>query len=534
MILETAKLINNKAAYPKPAGSENMTTRYCQSMMIVIIAVFAVSCTSESTLADVRLPHVFSDHMVLQREKEIKVWGWASPKEKVNVTLGGQSAKTAADSNGMWKVNLPAMKAGGPYEMIVKGRNTLTVADILVGEVWICSGQSNMEFELKHARDAQQEIKDADYPEMRLLHVPRTPAALPLNDIRARWFVCSPTNSEVGDFSAVGYFFGREIQKKLKVPVGMITAAQGATQIEIWTPPEGLADVPALKDSIPGIEVAATAARKKLAENLDKLETALPVAKHAMEKGLAFPPELSMGNPMPADSGPVLYYGMISPLVPFGIRGALWYQGESNCGDGMRYLDKKKALIGGWRKVWQEGDFPFYFVQITPNRYEGRLPFLLEAQAASMSITNTGMAQATDTCDPSDNYGGGHPRNKQEIGRRLALWALAKDYGYTNTVYSGPMFKQVTAEGNKLRICFDHVGSGLVTKDNKDPDMFEVAGADGNFVEARARIDGDTVLIGSDKIAQPVAMRFAWKDLAQPNLMNKEGLPVSVFRAEVK
>jgi sialate O-acetylesterase len=485
-----------------------------------------------SALADVRLPNVFSDNMVLQRDKAIKVWGWAGPGEKVKVILSGKAAETTAGAYGEWKVELPAMKAGGPHELTVTGKNTVKITNILVGEVWVCSGQSNMEFELKWARNAQQEIKDADYPRIRMLLVPRTAAGLPLNDVKARWFVCSPTNDAVADFSAVAYFFGREIHKALNVPVGMIAASQGATQIEVWTAPEGLADVPALRDSIAGIEAAANSARKKLIENLDALEPAIPMARAALAKGRPLPPELAMACPLPAEGGPVLYNGMIYPLVPFAIRGALWYQGESNCGDGMRYLDKMKALIGGWRKVWQQGDFPFYSVQITPNNYEGRLPFLLEAQIASMSIANTGMAASTDTCDASDNFGGGHPRNKQEIGRRLALWALAKDYGRKDLVYCGPQYKSIKAEGRQLRVSFDHVGGGLVTRDNKPPDSFEIAGADGSFVEAVAKIEGATVVISSDKVANPTAMRFAWKDLAQPNLLNKEGLPVSVFRAK--
>lgn len=439
-------------------------------MIRQLFCITVVLSLASLVSADVRLPTLFSDHMVVQRDKAIKVWGWANPGEKVTVSLSGNKTQTTADAKGEWKAELPAMKAGGPHEMIVAGQNTVKITDVLVGEVWLCSGQSNMEFGLKHARDAQQEIKGADYPQIRLLHVPRTPSALPLNDVKARWFVCSPTNTELGDFSAVGYFFGREIHKKLNVPVGMITAAQGATQIEIWTPTAGK---------------------------------------------------------------PELYNGMIYPLIPFAIRGALWYQGESNCGDGMRYVDKMKALVGGWRNVWQEGEFPFYFVQITPNRYNGALPFLLEAQHVSMTIPNTGMAQSTDTCDPSDNYGGGHPRNKQEIGRRLALWALAKDYGQKDLVYSGPICTGVRAEGSKLRVSFAHVGTGLVTKDGKDPDFFEVAGADGTFADATAKIDGVTVVIGSDKVPQPTALRFAWKDLAQPNLMNKEGLPVSTFRFDV-
>jgi sialate O-acetylesterase len=491
--------------------------------------------------ADVRLPNLFSDHVVLQRDQPIKIWGWAAPGEKVNVGLSGKTAATVANAAGEWQVALPAMAAGGPHELTVTGKNTVKVTDILIGEVWVCSGQSNMEFELKHALNGQQEIQNANYPKIRLLWVPRTPAGLPLNDIKARWVVCGPDQPTVAAFSAVAYFFGREIHTALNVPVGLIAASQGATQIESWTAPEGLAQVPALQSALPGITAAAAAARQQLTENLATLEAAIPQARAALAQGRPLPPGLAMPNPLPAEGGPVLYYGMIYPLVPFAIRGALWYQGESNCGDGMRYLDKMKALIGGWRQVWQQGDpatgtgrdFPFYFVQITPNTYDGKLPFLLEAQAAAMSIPNTGMAASTDTCDASDHFGGGHPANKQEIGRRLALWALAKDYGRKDLVYCGPRFKSLTAEGRQLRLKFDSVGGGLVTRDHQAPNCFEIAGADGNFVVATAKIEGATVVVSSDRVTKPTALRFAWQDLAQPNLMNKEGLPVSVFRASL-
>lgn len=501
-----------------------------QSTILPLAALLALSV---SAAADVRLPNVFSDHMVVQRDHPVKIWGWAAPGEKIKVVLGATTAAATATADGEWKVALPALKAGGPLDLTVTGKNTVKITDILVGEVWVCSGQSNMEFELKHAKNAQQEIKEANYPEIRMLLVPRTAAGLPLNDVKARWVVCAPDNETVANFSAVGYFFGREIHQALNVPVGMITASQGATQIELWTAPEGLAEVPALQPTLAGITATAEAARKKVAENLATLEAAIPQARAALAKGKPLPPGLAMANPLPAEGGPVLYNGMIYPLIPFAIRGALWYQGESNCGDGTRYFDKMKALIGGWRKVWQQGDFPFYFVQITPNNYNGALPLLLEAQNLSMTIPNTGMAASTDTCSSSDNFGGGHPPNKQDIGRRLALWALAKDYGRKTLVYCGPQFKALKAEGQQLRVCFDPVGGGLVTRDNKAPDNFEVAGADGKFVAATAKIDGAAVVIGSDQVAKPTAMRFAWKDLAEPNLMNKEGLPVSVFRAEL-
>ncbi|MCE9609097.1 MAG: sialate O-acetylesterase [Chthoniobacter sp.] len=507
-----------------------MPTFTKRTVLGILTAAFAAAIPVRGA---VRLPNVFSDHMVLQRDKDIKVWGGAAPGEKVRVQFAGQTSETVADATGEWKVKLPPMKAGGPHEMTVAGENTLKVSDILIGEVWVCSGQSNMEFELMHAQNSKEEINRADFPQMRMLLVPRTSAGLPLNDVRARWSVCSPTSAVLPKFSAVAYFFGREIHIRMKVPVGLIAASVGATQIEPWTAPEGLADVPALQASIAGVTAAADNARQRLRENLDALERVIPQARAALAQGKPLPPELAMSSPLPAEGGPVLYHGMIYPLVPFAIRGAIWYQGESNAGDKMRYFDKMKALIGGWRRVWQQGDFPFYFVQITPNRYNGELPLLIEAQIASMTIPNTGMAQSTDTTDASDNFGGGHPRNKQEIGRRLALWALAKDYGQINLVHSGPRFQSLKVEGRQLRIRFDQVGAGLTTRDGKAPDSFEIAGPDGAFVDAAAKIDGATILIGSEKVAQPAAMRFAWKDLAQPNLMIKDGLPVSQFRAQV-
>lgn len=473
---------------------------------------------STSASAELRMPNLFSDHMVLQREKPIPVWGWEAPGEKVSVSFAGQSKTAIADEAGCWEIKLDALEADAKGRtMEITGKTRITLNDILVGEVWVCSGQSNMDFQLKIADNGEQEVNDADYPQIRLLHVPITPASLPLDDVDARWFRCKPSNP-LRTFSAVGYFFARDIHRALNVPVGMIAAARGATQIEIWTPPE---------------KTATPAERAEIVKNLDEMEAAIRRARIALATERPMPSELVKVSLIPNTLvGSALYNGMISPLVPYAIRGALWYQGESNCGDGMRYLDKKKTLIGAWRKVWGQGDFPFYFVQITPNRYNGALPFLLEAQNAAMLIKNTGMAASTDTCDASKNYGGGHPSNKQEIGRRLALWALAKDYGRKDLVYCGPSWRTVVTEEGKLRISFDHVGGGLVTRGNRAPDHFEIAGDDETYVPAEAKIEGQTVVISSKDVSKPSAMRFAWHDLAQPNLMNKEGLPVSVFRAK--
>jgi sialate O-acetylesterase len=313
------------------------------------------------------------------------------------------------------------------------------------------------------------------------------------------WSECSPET--IGNFSAVAYFFGREIQKDLDVPVGLINTSWGGTAIEPWTPIVGFESVDSLK----------------------------PIAEGA--KNQQAKPEGHTANP----GAPThLYNGMVYPIVPFGIRGALWYQGESNRGQGVGYEQRMNALINGWRSVWNQGDFPFLYVQIAPYKYvkppmtdpDNLLPQLWEGQTKVLGMKNTGMIVTTDITNLDDI----HPRNKQDVGKRLALWALAKTYGKTNVVYSGPLYKSMKVEGNKIRIEFDHVGGGLKSRDGKPLSWFTIAGKDGDFVEANAVIDGKSVVVSSDKIAEPAAVRFGWNELAEPNLMNVEGLPAGPFR----
>lgn len=421
--------------------------------------------------ADVKLPSVIGSHMVLQRDKPLPIWGSADPGEDITVTLDDKTEKAKPDGKGVWKVTFPAMKADGKTHTItIAGKNKIQLDDILVGEVWIGSGQSNMEWSVQQSADAEKTKAEADHPKIRLFHVPKTQAKTPATDVKAEWKTCTPTS--VKDFSAVLYHFGVRLQKDLDVPVGLINSSWGGSPIEPWT---------------------------------------------ITEKG----------------SGG-MYNGMIAPLQPFPVRGVTWYQGETNAiqKNGLRYRDKMEDLIKGWRKAWGY-DMPFHFVQIAPwsgKAYEpGELESLWEAQVASLKIPGTGMVVVTDLVD---NVGDIHPRNKKDVGNRLALWALAKDYGKKELVYSGPLFKSMKVDGDKVRLLFAHVGGGLKSRDGKPLSEFEIAGADGKFVPAEAVIDGDTVVVSAKGVTGPEQVRFGWRKIANPNLSNKEGLPASPFQTK--
>jgi sialate O-acetylesterase len=389
-----------------------------------------------------------------------------------------------------------------------------------------------MAWPVSRATNAEQEVAAAKYPKIRLLQIPRAPAGQPASDVSAAWTPCNPKT--VPSFSALGYFFGRYLHKELGVPVGLINTSWGGTRIEPWTPPAGFASVPTLHGIVKQIEEADAKYADACRKTLDAIEAWIPRARTALVTSKRVPPKPAWPQHLLANRGrPTgLYNGMVHPLVPFGFRGALWYQGEANRADGMLYHDKMKALINGWRSVWAQGDFPFYFVQLAPYRYKGEptmLPRLWESQTATLSVPNTGMAV---TVDVVDNIKDIHPTNKQDPGKRLALWALANVYGREGIVYSGPLYKSMAVEGNKVRLRFDHVGSGLVSRDGKPLSNFEIAGADKKFVEAKAEIDGEAVVVSADGVAAPVAVRFGWHQESQPNLSNKEGLPASPFRTD--
>jgi sialate O-acetylesterase len=423
--------------------------------------------------ADVKLPSVLNSHMVLQRDMPIPVWGWADAGETVTVTIGESSAKATADADGKWKVSLPAMKADGKaHSLTVVGNNTVTLEDILIGEVWVGSGQSNMEWQLRSTNSADEAIAAAKHPNIRLFHVKKVQKPEPADDVEvtAHWTACTPES--VPAFSGVLYYFGRKVHEEIDVPVGLINSSWGGSPIEPWT---------------------------------------------VTDKG----------------SGG-MYNGMIAPLQPFGIRGAIWYQGETNVigKNGLAYFDKTKDLVEGWRKTWNS-ELPFYFVQIAPwsgARYEpGQLPALWEAQTASLKIPRTGMAVTTDLVD---NIADIHPRNKLDVGNRLARWALAKTYGMKDVVYSGPLFRSIKVEGTSVRVEFAHTAGGLKSRDDAALSEFQIAGADGKFVDAEAKIDGKSVVVSSAEVAEPKNVRFGWHKLANPNLVNSEGLPASPFQKE--
>jgi sialate O-acetylesterase len=434
--------------------------------------------------AKLRLPNAFSDHVVLQRGRELPVWGWAKPGAEVAVTLGENTVTAVADKTGAWKLRLPEMKAGGPYEMTVSaGPQRLRVKDILIGEVWIGSGQSNMQWSLSRSAGARKFIAEAKHPNIRLLNVRRRQTKTPAPDLADRWQVCSPKT--VGGFSAVLYQFGRELHKELKVPVGLINASWGGSPIQPWTP----------------------------------------------EVGYELVEEFKTGKIKKGGRGPGMYNGMVAPLVPTAIRGAIWYQGESNVAGAGTYDERMKALILGWRKVWGQGEFPFYYVQLAPygGYRAGKLPQIWEDQLKTLAVPNTGMAVITDLVPRLGNI---HPPNKHDVGRRLSLWALAKDYGRKDLVYSGPLYKSMKVDGGTIVLSFDCVGGGLKSRDGKPLSHFTIAAADKKFVPAKAEIKGDTIVVSSDKVAAPAAVRFGWNKAAMPNLINAEGLPASPFRTD--
>jgi sialate O-acetylesterase len=484
-----------------------------------------------SLWGDVEFPAIFGDNMVLQRNMSVPVWGWADPGEKVTVEFRGQSSSAVTGEDGKWNLKIPTGKAGGPFEFAARGKNEIKLKNVLVGEVWVCSGQSNMDRNVLFDPLGAEVIKESDKSLIRLFHVPKRSAPLPASDVDAKWNVPSPKDHAAKAFSAVGYFFGLEIYKNLNVPVGLIQASWGGSSSIPWTPPSGFKAVPEmhLYDKV-------MAFRKKYRDLLKSQMERVKFWASNTEKALAkdapvtldfLPTELtrSPGNP-PRDYCS-LYNRMIAPFVPFAIKGAIWYQGESNRGSGSRYYYNLLALIKGWRQEWGQGDFSFYYVQLAPYKYGGRDRALLacvwEGQRKALNIPNTGMAVINDIGNLKDI----HPRNKHDVGKRLALWALAKDYG-KDVVYSGPLYKSIKIEGNKARVFFDHA-DGLKSRDGKDLTFFEIAGKDGKYKEAKAEIDNGSVLVWSDAVSEPVSVRFAWQDIAEPNLVNGVGLPTSAF-----
>ncbi|MGB9487256.1 MAG: sialate O-acetylesterase [Terriglobia bacterium] len=493
-----------------------------------------------SLRADVKLPSLLSDGLVLQQGMKVHIWGTADPGERVTVTFCGQQVSAVTGSEGQWKVKLGPLNAGGPFTMTIAGQNTITLHDVLVGEVWVCSGQSNMEMPVGTNREGwggnvnnyQDEMARADYPMLRLFTVQKSVAGKPQRDVNGYWVAARPQT--VGEFSAVGYFFGRELLKVLNVPIGMIHSSWGGTPAESWTSRGTLESDP----EFASILDSATKLLSPYPKVFQDFEQQLGQWRQDSDKAESDGAPVPTAPPAPDDprrnpwrpAG--LFNAMIMPLTPYAIRGAIWYQGESNADRAAQYRKLFPAMIRDWRRVWEEGDFPFLFVQLANwsiPQPRSNWSELREAQLMTLSLPKTGMAVTIDIGDASDI----HPKNKQDVGYRLALAAQAIAYG-RDVIYSGPIYESMAVEGEKVRLRFKYVYGGLMAKNSPSQNVsgFEIAGDDHKFVAAEAKIDGDTVVVRSEKAPHPVAVRYAWAMNPSCNLYNRAGLPASPFRTD--
>jgi len=475
-----------------------------KKLTFLSLAFFAVFAAS----AQVLLPKVITNNMVLQRGKSVAIWGTATAGEKISVTFDNQTHTAVTDTAGNWQVKLSAMEASAePRKMIITGSNTIELENILVGEVWLCSGQSNMEYPLdrrlkkytasKRSEDlAEKELKSSNKnPLIRYLYVEKKLTPTLATD---GWKDTNDTT--VRYISAAGYFFAKELADKLKVPVGIISTSWGGTRVEQWTPTTAYQQSPLFKDSLVG-------------KTNFKIDGMVP------------------GK---------MFEGMVKPIIPYTIKGFIWYQGESNLmiHDTTTFVAKTRLLLDTWRGLWNDSSLPFYCVQIAPYNYTKRkdklahgydlLPYYWEAQAKCLEFPFAGMAVTTDLVDDLGNI---HPGYKWEVGRRLSLWALAKDYGQ-KVVYSGPLYKSMKIKKNTIELSFTQTGGGLISADGNPLNWFSIAGADQKFLPANAVIKGTKIIVSTPEIASPVAVRFAWDETAMPNFCNKEKLPASPFRTD--
>ncbi|WP_242203075.1 sialate O-acetylesterase [Aestuariivivens insulae] len=457
---------------------------------IILGLVCSLSITS-FTYAKIWLPSILSNNMVLQQQSEATIWGWTTnAAETITVTASWHSEPfTTKAYQGVWSLKLPTPKAGGPYTITITGHEVLELKNVLIGEVWFCSGQSNMEWSpLKGLVNAEQEIKAANYPKIRLFSVNKKKSEYKQDDAEGVWEFCRPETMK--NFSSVAYFFGRKLHNELDVPIGLVNSSWGGTPIETWIDKAQIEAHPDLK-----------AASQKIKDYVW----------------------------WPRDPG-VTYNSMVHPFTNFDIAGCLWYQGESNRQNAKSYYKSLPLMIETWRNAWGKG-LPFYFVQIAPfayNDFKDDVPLVRDAQLQTMiTVKNTGMVVTNDI----GNLKNIHPTNKQEVGKRLALWALAKTYGVKHVVYSGPIYKQMEIKRNKAIIYFDHAEGGLNSK-GEELKAFYIAGADKEFHPAKAKIIGNVVEVYAKKVKYPVAVRFAFSDDALPNLFNASGLPASAFKTD--
>jgi sialate O-acetylesterase len=481
-----------------------------KAAMRVLLSCVVLLLIANSTQAEVTLPAIFSDHAVLQRDLPVPIWGTAGAGEEVTVTIAGQTKKATADGNGKWRVTLDPLSVGEPLQLVVQGKNKLERNDILVGEVWICSGQSNMEWPMTLSTNGDLEIAAANHPNIRLVRVKGKGSQTPVEDFEGAWQVCSPQS--VAGFSAVGYYFGRELQSHLGVPIGLIDNSWGGSACDAWIPRARMEGNPLYATQLTNWDAIAAAYEKdkdpKKAEQL-------------------------VGNARPAN----LWNARVMPVLGYGIRGAIWYQGESNAGRAYQYREMFPLMITSWREEWKQGEFPFYFVQLAdfmaeqPQPTESAWAELREAQTMTQDkLPKTGQAVIIDIGEGTDI----HPRNKLDVARRLARWALKNDYG-RDVVAHSPRYESMAAKDGTVTVKFKDIGPapGLRTIDENQVKGFQIAGADKRWVWAEARIMGpDQVAVRSFAVPEPVAVRYAWGDNPVCNLYNQAGLPVTPFRTD--
>jgi sialate O-acetylesterase len=483
-------------------------------MRKLIITLNSLLLLTTSAFAVVRPHALFTDGMVLQRDIAAPVWGTAYNGEKVTVEINGQSVSTTA-VDGKWMVRLKSLKAGGPFTLKI---NDLELKNVLVGDVWICSGQSNMQWSVKQSDNAAAEIANASFPMIRLFTVPRSEINAPQTDIKASWQECNPAN--IADFSAVGYFFGRDLHKTLNVPIGLIDNAVGGSPAESWMQAELLNG----DEEFRQFHAAYPQAMERYNQAVEKHKEAVEKARAAGTR-----PPNAPGRPW-LPSG--LYNGMLAPLVPYAIKGAIWYQGESNAGRAYQYRRLFPTMIKNWRERWGQGEFPFLFVQLAafgPNGQklgESDWAELREAQTMTLSLPNTGMALAIDVGTIDDI----HPKAKQPVGARLALAARAVAYKQ-KLVFAGPMYAGMKVKGDKIELKFNHTGGGLEAKGGALKG-FLIAGEDKVWHEAKAEIKGKQVIVSCPEVTKPVAVRYAWAKYPTVNFYNQEGLPANPFRTD--
>lgn len=480
----------------------------------------AIAGLASPAVAAVSLPNVFSDHMVLQRDQPNRVWGKASPGEAVTVEIAGQSHRATADEQGNWQVTLDPLQVGEPRELVVRGENELRLRDVLVGEVWVCSGQSNMQWNIAQSENAALVTVAANTPQIRMINFPQVGSQEPIWTHDRKWMVCSPET--VGGFSAVGYFFARQLHQTLGVPVGMVNNAWGGSAAEAWVD----RDLLAATESMAPLLQRWTAMEARHAELTAKTDRTDAETQELTNLG-----HQMSGNHRPGN----IYNGVLKSHLGYGIRGAIWYQGESNASRAYQYRELFPLMIQNWRDQWQQGDFPFYWVQLadfmaeSPEPGESAWAELREAQTMTMQrLPHTGQAVIIDIGEGRDI----HPRNKVDVGLRLARWALANEYGLP-IAHRSPEFRSLEVQGNKAVLTFDHAQSGWRPFDVPEPIGFTIAGEDRKFVRATAKILPDgRIEVSSDAVPAPVAVRYAWADNPVCNLYSNDDLPLTPFRSD--